>query len=141
MKKNIYIFIRNLLVFWFVIDFIPGLIVVGDNIMAKLFAAAIYALIISFLPVLLYFFKFPVHFWSKFIFGSLLTFLMFVFFIWGYTEVLTIVPGVVGNYDFLIFTTPRFFVVDSPILVISITVIVLNLCSIMLAKLSKIDSK
>src|SRR3972149_4026397 len=96
-----------------------------------------YGVIISFLPNMLKFFKFPVNFWGKFLVGTLLTLLLLSLLNFVITGIISFGPGYIGGSDFIIFTIPRLVTLPNPVVVIVVSALLMVLCSIILENLGK----
>lgn len=139
MLDRLYVLIRNWLVFWVFIDLMPGIEAI--NMPASLIVAGfLYGLIRAFLPDILDFFKFPDNFWAKLMIGVLLTLSLFLALNTVFTGVLSFGEGQIGGIDFFIFTLPVFIKLNSALLVILFGAVIVNLCSIILAKLARTDT-
>lgn len=137
MDKKLFVLIVNLMMFWVFIDVMPGIEAAKNN--TNLFISGVfYGLIIVFLSDILKFFKFPENFWAKLIIGGLLTIILL--FALKSIGMLKIQSAVLGSADFLIFSIPRIARLTSDFAVVMVSTLLLSLCSIILAKLSKIES-
>lgn len=132
MKNNFYIFIRNFLVCWFILSIIPGIESVRGPV-AFAIVCSVFAGLRVFLPSILKFFKFGFTIWSKLIIGILITFAFFALFQSLIFGIVRFESSYIGGTDFLIFTAPVFFRIANEWMVILLSAIFVNFCSIILA--------
>jgi len=125
-----------MLIFWAFVNAMPGLDSPKGPIGLAI-AGMFYGVIISFLPNMLKFFKFPVNFWGKFLVGTLLTLLLLSLLNFVITGIISFGPGYIGGSDFIIFTIPRLVTLPNPVVVIVVSALLMVLCSIILENLGK----
>jgi len=138
MQKKLEVLIRNLMVFWVFVDLMPGIDTLHG--FGGLFIAGImFASIRLLLPWFLKFFKFPKHFFSQLLIGTLLT-MGFMFFL--HYVLIGIIDFGSGSIDAL----DLGFVIIPGITDLNVSGIIIfgslvvNICSIIIAKLSKSDT-
>jgi len=135
MQKKIEIVVRNLMVFWIFVDLMPGIDTLHG--FGGLFIASImFAGIRLMLPWFLKFFKFPKHFFSQLLIGTLLT-MGFMFFLhYVLIGIIDFGSGAIApvNLGFVVIPGIENLNVSGIIIFGSLVV---NICSIMIARLSK----
>ena len=136
MKKNIYVLIRNLMLAWVIIDVLSG-VTIDRGPIGYLIVCGFFGLLRVMLPNILRFFKFAVNFWGKLIIGSLFTFAYLALFHSIFTGIIEFGKTYIGGTDYVIFSTPIYLTITNPWMVILLTAICMNICSIILASLAK----
>jgi len=136
MQKKIYKIILHTLVFIVFSYFMPGMIISNGPIGHVLIGIG-YSILYTSIPNIIHYFRIPKVLFSKIIVGMVL--------ICGYLFILStqfpslfkMTKGYIGSSDFIIFTLPRFFTLDSQVSIILASTIILFICSIIIERLRK----
>jgi uncharacterized membrane protein YvlD (DUF360 family) len=136
MQKKIYRIIVNTLIFVAFASFMPGFSVSNGPI-GKLLAGFFFGIIIVSVHDVLRFFKLPITNVFRIFGGFILVITYLYVLINQFPDFLRITKGYIGSIDFIFFSTPRFITLDTQILMIVASAIILEFCSIMVEKLKK----
>lgn len=76
--KEVYVTLRNMLLFFFIVAVFSGTIIVRNNTVAdKVIVGLVFGLVMAFLPMMLKFFKLPVNTGSLLLVGIVFSFLFY----------------------------------------------------------------
>lgn len=76
--KEVYVTLRNMLLFFFIVAVFSGTIIVRNNTVAdKVIVGLVFGLVMAFLPMILKFFKLPVNTGSLLLVGIVFSFLFY----------------------------------------------------------------
>jgi hypothetical protein len=136
MQKKIYRIIINILIFVAFSSFMPGF-VLANGPMGKVLAGLGYGLVYMLITDVLHFFKLPQTNLLRFASGLIMTSGYLFLLNSQLSNFLTLKKGYIGNIDCIIFTIPKIVTLDTQVLMIFASALILLLCSIILEKLKK----
>lgn len=113
MLKRLEVLVVNLMIFWIVASNMPGIESPHGSV-GFFMVGFLYGVLIISLPEILRFFRFPKNTWGKLFIGSGLTFILLLVVSTFLTSMITISASVIGNFDFIWFTTPKILELSSP---------------------------
>jgi len=134
MKKKIFDFILNILIFWVVLDLIPGLKTPYGGI-SKFYGGIVFAIALELADTLRSVFGLPKLITVRVILGTILTFGVLWVINSFAANVFSFGPSFVGGANMIFFNIPKLFVVQDINMVLLLTALIGNFCSIIIFKI------